>query len=275
VVSVARAAAPRSDPPFQMPRLVTGVTLLMTATVNPPPGSPALTPRDPAGRMGDYLQTLGFYLGLLGTTIRGLVFAEGSGSDLGPLRRLARECSRAAEVEFVSVPAAGHPATYGRAYEEFALVDHVMRASPLIRALEPDDKVWKVTGRCRVTNLPELVARAPARYDVYCYVRNWPTRSLDLNLIGWSVHGYDTALGGIYRELREDRLAEAPQVHARTLLDALDPSVRVVRRHATEPRIEVIGAGVPRRPRRAARRRPSLRVPVRRVVPRIRPWAWA
>jgi len=275
VVSVAPVAPAPSDLPLQVPRLVSGVTLLMTATVNPRPGLPALPPADPAQRMGDYLQALGFYLGLLGTTIRGLVVVEGSGSDVGPLRRLVGECPRAADVEILSVPAPGHPAAYGRAYEEFALVDHVMRASELIRALEPDDKVWKVTGRYRVTNLPELVARAPARYDVYCWVRNWPMRSVDLNLIGWSVRGYDAALSGIYRELREDGPGEAAQVHARALLDGLDRSLRVVRRHATEPRIEAIGPGGRRRPRRPVPRRPVLRLRGRRVVPRIRPWAWA
>jgi hypothetical protein len=254
-----------------IPREPSGVTLLLSATITPPSGVPGLVRTDPADRLRDYAGVLGFYLGLLGHSVDGLVFAENSGSDLAPLRALAARASSPERVEFVSFPGLDHPPAYGRAYGEFKLVDHVMSNSRLIRERPASAKVWKITGRYRVVNLRQLILRAPRQYDLYCNSRNWPFRWLDLGLIGWSVAGYDATLRGIYPELREDLLGDPPEIRMRSLVDRMDPQVRIVRRYTVEPRIDGIRGWDGRSYAHGIN---GLKFQVRRIARIVSPWIW-
>jgi hypothetical protein len=174
-------------------------------------------------------------------------------------------------VEFVSFPGLDHPPQYGRAYGEFKLIDHVMAHSRLIREA-PTAKVWKITGRYRIVNLRQLIRRAPRHYDLYCNIRNWPSRWVDLGLIAWSAAGYDATLRGVYPELREDLLVDhAPEVRMRSLIDRLDGRARIVRRYTVEPRIDGI-RGWDGRP--YAHGLNGVKFHVRRVARRVAPWIW-
>jgi hypothetical protein len=174
-------------------------------------------------------------------------------------------------VEFVSFPGLDHPPAYGRAYGEFKLVDHVMSNSRLIRERPASAKVWKITGRYRVVNLRQLILRAPRQYDLYCNSRNWPFRWLDLGLIGWSVAGYDATLRGIYPELREDLLGDPPEIRMRSLVDRMDPQVRIVRRYTVEPRIDGIRGWDGRSYAHGIN---GLKFQVRRIARIVAPWIW-
>jgi hypothetical protein len=248
-----------------------GITLLMTATAAPRAAGPGPGRVDPAIRLGDYTEALRFYLELLGDSVEALVFADNSRTDLAPLHRLVRRSPHASRVEFLRVDGPDQPGVCGRAYEEFRLIDRVMDESGLVQRLGPTDKVWKVTGRYRVVNLPRLVAQAPERYDIYCNARNWPIPSLDLGLIAWSRAGYETAFRGVYRELREDRLPYAPEVHMRAVLDRLNGRLRVVRRYTTEPRIEGVRGWDVRPDGRGCN---GAKSQVGQVVRRFTPWVW-
>ena len=65
---------------------------------------------------------------------------------------------------------------------------------------------WKVTGRLKVLNLEEMIARAPQDYDIYCDLRKAPligevlggNRWMDLRVFSFSASGYDTCLRGKY-----------------------------------------------------------------------------
>src|SRR4051794_13494247 len=98
-----------------MPRNV----LLLTATVRPPAGMPALARTDSDARLNDYCRGLEHYIRLLGRCLDAIVFAENSASDLSRLRDLARAAKVEDRVEFVSFDGLDHPPAYGRGYGEF------------------------------------------------------------------------------------------------------------------------------------------------------------
>lgn len=190
--------------------------LLMTATITPD-NSPELARTDPALRLEDYRQALGFYIGQLGAdgrrgVIDSIVFAENSDSDVSSLRALARERGAGEQVEFI--------ANYGRhsfpgrdrSVGESALLDHAMAASRLIAAAGEEAVVWKITGRYRIRNLAAMVRTAPARFDLYCDLRNRPIAWLDLRFMAWTRAGYDRLLRGIAGRLGAD--PKEPAMHA-------------------------------------------------------------
>ncbi|MCX7020416.1 MAG: hypothetical protein NTY46_15790 [Candidatus Sumerlaeota bacterium] len=45
-----------------------------------------------------------------------------------------------------------HP-QYGRTYGEFRLFDHALTHSKLLAGIEPESRIWKITGRCKISNL--------------------------------------------------------------------------------------------------------------------------
>src|SRR5215207_2296623 len=123
--------------------------LLMTATITPPAGVPALQRVDPADRLLDYEHALSFYLGLSSTVVDRVVLAENSDTDLGSLRRIAQEQGGGKEVELLTFDGLDYPVEHGRSVGETRLIDTALRRSRLLGALAEDELFWKVTGRLR------------------------------------------------------------------------------------------------------------------------------
>ncbi len=243
--------------------------LLLTATVTPLQGVPSLRRTDPAQRLQDYANALRFYLGLLGRCFEGIVFAENSGADLQPLRRLAADAGVANEVEFVSFEGLDYAPSHGRGYGEFRLVDHAMAHAAL---LQGDVCVWKCTGRYVVRNIERLVRGRPP-VDLYCHMRNYPYRLCELYLLSFDRRGYEAAIQGVYEHLRNDIM---PGVHSneealfRRRVDALPPEITVRRRFATTPVIDGIRAWDNSRYSGAW----APKVLLRRAARVIAPWIW-
>jgi hypothetical protein len=242
--------------------------LLLTATITPPAGVPSLARTDPVQRMHDYERALHFYLSMAGRVFDGIVFAENSASDLGPLRRLALAHQRS-QIEFFSCDGLDYPASHGRGYGEFKLVDRAMSQAQL---LQGPAIVWKCTGRYVVRNIAALVDSRPP-VDLYCHLRNHPYRLCDLYLMAFSRQGYEVAIEGVYRHLRNDIVPgqhTMEEVLFRRLVDALPQHVRVHRRFRHIPVIEGVrgwnntlyeGAWDPK----------NL---IRRAMSRVAPWVW-
>jgi hypothetical protein len=212
--------------------------LLMTATITPPPGARALARTDPVARLRDYISALRFYLSL-GAPLERIVFCENSGSDIEPLRSLARQLGADDRVEFLVFNGLDFPPEYGRAYGELRLVRHAMGHSRLIREAGEMAVIWKVTGRYIVRNLQRIVATRPAGVDLYFNARRWPRRWIDLYLLAWTPAGYARGIDGLREVVRED----ADLISAETkvwdlLVDHPDPTLRTRPRLAIEPRIE-------------------------------------
>ena len=180
-----------------------GHLLLLTATIRPPPGVPALRRIDPQQRLLDYGQALDFYSSLIGSTFDSIVFTENSESDLGSLRRQVEKAGRADRVEFLSFAGLDYPPRYGRGYGEFRIVEHAVENSRLLSAAGDDAIVWKCTGRYVVRNMASLVKSRP-RCDLYCHMRDYAYRLCELYLLSWTRRGYDHAIKGVYPRLRND-----------------------------------------------------------------------
>jgi hypothetical protein len=208
----------------------------MTATIAPLPGIPALVRTDPELRLRDYQEAFAFYASLLGDCFDAIIFAENSNSDVSAIapgssgNRIA-----ASNVEFMSFYGLDYPPAWGRGYGEFKLVDYAMEHSKL---MQPDDVVWKVTGRYVIGNVRRIVETRPSTADVYCHMRNFRYRLCELYLLAWTKRGYESVIKGIYPKLRNDII---PNVHTieetlfRKIVDQSFTKVEIVPRFRVVP----------------------------------------
>lgn len=243
--------------------------LLLTATITPPAGVPLLVRTDPAERFNDYARAFAFYLARVGSTFDAIVFAENSASDIEPLRKMAADAGVADRVEFFSYNGLDHPASRGRGYGEFKLIDHVMRES---RKIGPDAFVWKCTGRYVFENIADLIRTRPD-VDLYCHCRDLPYKMCELWLLGFTSTGHSRALRGIYEGLRNDKV---PGVHSneeigfRLLLDGFPADLRIRKRFKRTPIIHAVRGynNV------SYSGRWTLKTLIRQCAQRVAPWLW-
>jgi hypothetical protein len=207
--------------------------LLLTATISPLAGIPSLARTDPRLRLHDYERAFTFYTKLIGTCFDAIIFAENSKSDLSTLQSLV-EKANFDKIEFISFYGLDYPATYGRGYGEFRLVEHVMQHSQLITT---GDIIWKVTGRYIIENLCEIVKSRPCATDLYCHMRNYRYRLCELYLLAWNSRGYEAVIKDVFPKLRNDITPGAITVEEtlfRKEVDKADETINVV------PRFKVI-----------------------------------
>lgn len=217
-----------------MPRNI----LLMTTTVTPLAGIPALARTDPAKRMQDYRASIAFYSDLLKDCFDGIIFAENSATDIAAIMADANVKHRLDLVEFLSFYGLDFPPQYGRGYGEFRMIDYAVAHSKL---LMPDDIVWKVTGRYIVKNIKRIVRSRPSNADLYCHLRNYPYRLCELYLMAWNSAGYENILRGVYPALRNDIVPGKHSTEEALFRDLIDQSsgrAKIVPRFAAVPIVE-------------------------------------
>ena len=213
-----------------------GTTLLLTATVTPPAGSPRLKRVDPAQRLADYAWALRFYLRVPPTVLDRIVFAENSSHDLVPLREMVDRAGAGHRVEFLSFAGLDHLPAHGRGYGEFKLLDHAVTHSRFLAGAADDERLWKATGRYRVRNLARMIRTAPPDFDLYCDVREKPIPWVDLRVFGCTLAGYRRYLMGLYNNLQEDFWHKATERIIRPwVADWAAGNPRVVTRFRAEP----------------------------------------
>lgn len=214
-------------------------TVLLTATITPPPGATNLARIDPGVRLDDYRKAFDFYCRALARgTIDRLIFAENSDSDIGSLRAVAEKHGVTAKTEFSSHPGLDYPPEYGRGYGEFLLINRTMASSTLIRSLPADAAIWKITGRYILKNIAEVIATRPPGTDFYCHCRDMPTRWVDLFVLCWNKKSHAELLDGIYRHLREDRIHGPCEPVFRERIEGDDFGSTIVKRFRTIARLE-------------------------------------
>ncbi len=183
--------------------------VLLTATITPPAGVPALSRTDPGDRLDDYRRALAFYLGLPGAVLDRVVFAENSESELRPIRAVAERFGAGKDVEFLSFYGLDYPVEHGRAVGEMRLIETALSRSRLLSGLGDNDMFWKITGRLRVKNLGQLVATAPADSALYADFRRFPRPWIDLRVFACRPPGFRGLFLSRVEQMRQDELASA------------------------------------------------------------------
>jgi hypothetical protein len=216
--------------------------VLLTATIAPPAGVPALARIDPAARLDDYSRALAFYLGLPGTVVDRVVFAENSATDLGPLERLVERLGTAKDVELLSFYGLDYPVEHGRGVGETKLIDTALSQSRLLGALGEQDLFWKVTGRLRFVNLERLIATAPRGCALYADFRRFPRNWVDTRVFACTPGAFRALFVPRLDLMRQDELDRqgytAPEERLFAELMAERAKWSIVPRLRVEPMIE-------------------------------------
>ncbi len=207
--------------------------LLMTATITPD-NARNLARTDPATRLKDYDEALGFYLGLIDRPLHGIVFVENSDSDVTTLRQLVASRGLTDRVEFLCNYGVHLYSEKGRAHGEFKLLDYGMTASRMVIAAGMSHVVWKITGRYRVNNLASMIASAPRDFDAYVDMKDHPRPWMDMRLMAWTSPGYDR----IFRGVADDLDTRTHEMHMRDYVPKRAQGARLVPRFTKEPFID-------------------------------------
>jgi hypothetical protein len=240
--------------------------LLMTATITPY-NARNLVRTDPAARLKDYEDALGFYLGLIDRPLHGIVFVENSDSDITSLRQLVASRGVTRRVEFLCNYGVHLYSDKGRAHGEFKLLDYAMTASAMIREAGADHVVWKITGRYIVKNLASMIASAPSGFDAYVDMKDHPRRWMDMRLMAWTATGYDRVFRGVADTLDS-------KTHEKVMRDYLPKragGARLIPRFRKEPFIDGIRGWDNANYSKAGE---LLKCYVRSVGRVVTPWYW-
>ena len=178
--------------------------VVMTATLSPPQLMPCGRRADPALRLKDYLDAFDFYLGLSDQHVDRIILLENSDADLSVFRWLANARHSKKKIQLLNTTS-DYPAEKGKGYGEFLMLDRGLQKAVVGRT-EPARHFWKITGRLKVLNLEEMIARAPMDYDIYCDLRDVPligemlggNQWMELRVFSFSNFGYNKYIRGRY-----------------------------------------------------------------------------
>jgi hypothetical protein len=178
--------------------------LALTATITP--GTHVEIVRsDPAIRRADYLRAFRFWLAHPDPRLKRILLMENSGADMSAFHALAQASAK--QVEILSQPQQAPPAGLHYGYSELVLLDAALERSTLRRETT---HMAKATGRLVFPDLPRLLNRMPAAYELAVDARrNLPFRrsangSIPTQLFLSSHAFYDKHLRKSYLDLRPD-----------------------------------------------------------------------
>jgi hypothetical protein len=181
------------------------VTLVMTATIQPPPGMPGTARSDPGQRRGEYLAAFQSYLDIDDGLLDQIVIFENSDADLSDFAAAAEKAKTRKKIQLITTPS-DYPADRGKGYGEFLMMDWGISELTSRGAIDQTTKMWKVTGRLNVRNIATVLRTAPKSYAVYCDLRNVPVigeslggnRWMELRLFSFTLPAYNALFRGQY-----------------------------------------------------------------------------
>jgi hypothetical protein len=248
--------------------------LLLTATICPPAGVPALERVDPVARRSDYEHALAFYLGLPATVVDRVVLAENSGSDLGSLERTVEASNTGGkDVELLTFDGNTHPVEHGRMVGELRLIETALERSRLLSALTDDELFWKATGRLRFTNIARLIATTPPDAALYADFRRLPRSWVDTRVFASTPRAFRELFAPRIELMRQDEIDRlgyrAPEHRLYEELMPESGRFRIVPRLRAEPRIEGFSGHGRDYARPTRRAWTAARAVIRRMFPRL------
>lgn len=218
--------------------------LLLTATIAPAADAANHSQFDPAERLAQYEDALRFYLAAEGPAWK-ILFVDNSGHPLDTLRAVAAERTDPARpVRFLSYRSEV-PAAWGKGRGEVGLIETAL--NHFRDLLDPDEPVWKITGRLKVLNISRLVTTQPAQFRVYADFRDVPligdalggNRWVDTRLIAFTPEGYRDYILQKWPDARftvEKRMFQTLRPH-------LGPGSGIVPRFRVQPRVSGTSGG--------------------------------
>lgn len=221
------------------------VSVVLTATINPPQNRHDIARSDPGLRLEDYKSALLFYLTLPDSLFQHILFIDNSNSDISELEKLVDKVNHNKNVEIMSFDGNNHPPSYGKGYGEFKLLDYGLTKSKYINQ---NSIIWKITGRLKILNLAKLIKSYSEEYDLYCDLRNVPfignylggNQWLELRIFCTSMSFYSKKFLKIYPELAYNICKQSPEQYLYNLiLD--DEKFTVQPRFKYQPKIEGFG----------------------------------
>jgi hypothetical protein len=234
--------------------------IVVTATITPRLGLPALVASDPSVRREQYLAVFRELLRTPG--VDGIVLAENSGANLDEFSELALAASM--PFEAITVGTEDWEPEDGRGYAEALLVQHALERSSLIG----DEMFFKLTGRYLFRNLRSLISDVPDA-DLYFNLRRRPILFCDTHLYGATRKGFDL-LRPHFPRLRTGA-QPAERVMYDVVTSLIESGASVVPRLRREPRVEGI-RGFDGRDYGSPKQR--LKYCVRVVIRRAAPGVW-
>ncbi len=205
----------------------------MTSTIAPAIDTFMLARKDPALRLMDYKASLEFQIGLLKPNmIDAIVYADNSGFPLDQLRDICEKSGVSDRVEFLSYTSGISP-RLSRYFLEINLLENAFAMSKILLA-DPQQRIWKLTGRYIVTNIEKIIHDAPD-CDLYVNCRDYPEHVIDFYLTAFTRRGYTEILA---RDLENYKNTVAGEILLRKKIDTQSfPKCRIVRRFNHTPRI--------------------------------------
>ena len=140
--------------------------VVLTATIVPR-GTPNVFRSNPVDRRQDYSSAIRHYSKHLSASKTHILLIENSGEDLSDLRAAARESGH--EISTISYVAASEDQARGKGVSEAAMFDRV--AAWVIVQDQTFGRIYKITGRLKVTNIRRIQAQSLTGQFMACRIR--------------------------------------------------------------------------------------------------------
>jgi len=247
--------------------------LLLTATVIPQKEQKNLSVWDSDKRFEEYREALIYYAGFLGNKLDRLIFVENSGADLDLLKGEIKNLGCEDRVAFIQFSGLDYSPEWGRGYGEVRLINYAFDHSDWLKNLHREDVVWKCTGRYKIRNLGRMIDRKPSCFHLYCDLRRYPSRWLDMRLMACSFEGYQKYLQPLEKLFSEGSVSKNPEELAYDMLaQVVERNGNIVPRFNVQPKIDGVCGFTGENYLKG--RKNQLKQGVRVFCRKVFPWLW-
>lgn len=164
---------------------------LITSTISPEHGVFALKRVNVQDRLSDYKNAFAFYCEMLiNNVFDNIVFVDNSGYKLEELEKIADFNGVRSRCEFIRYKSIVSVEN-NRFFLEINLIDYFCKNSLFYKS-STNCIVWKITGRYLIKNISNIILayKNKKQYDLYINHRNYPYKTVDFYLVGFSKIAY-------------------------------------------------------------------------------------
>lgn len=169
--------------------------VLLTATIQPKTVQHQLALTNASERLLDYTRALEFYSSKIRVGgIDKVIFVDNSGYDLNELSAKFHN----EHIEFISFYDLDYPSHFHRGYGEFRLIDYAHKNSSVLKELNNNDRVWKITGRYVIKNILNFIRFSPRKFDLYIN-DNSKKKWINMEIMAWNPKGFKHVIQDVWK----------------------------------------------------------------------------